>query len=116
MPNKIELDSRKTDFLGHFHPEDRQTVIEWTFRRFKTTAKTPTAEELFDALRTEIHKNSVKDVYPFLRERLLFIFEARPDVIEGWVEWCLEWHALSREEKQAAKNRFKRGRELWVRR
>jgi hypothetical protein len=116
MPNKIEIDPRKTDFLGHFHPEDRQTVIEWTFRRFKTTAKTPTAEQLFEALRKELHKHSVKDVYPFLRERLLFMFEARPQVIRGWAEWCLEWHALPAEEKQAAKSRFKRGRDLWVRR
>ena len=116
MPQKkIEIDPRKTNFLGHFHPEDRKTVIEWSFRPFQK-GEVPDANQLFDALRRELYQHHTKDVYPYLRERLLFIFEARPEVIQAWADWVLEWHALPKEEKEAAKSRFKRGRELWVRR
>jgi len=117
MPqDRIEIDPRKTNFLAHFHPEDRKTVIEWTTKHLKKADDLPSVEQLFKSLRGELNQGRTRDVYPYLRERLLFMFEARPEVINGWVAWCLEWHTLTLKEKVAAKQRFKKGKELWVRR
>lgn len=116
MPQtKIEIDPRKVNFLGHFHPDDRATVIAWTFAKLRREPEL-TAEELTEQLKKQVHTHHVKDFYPYLRERVLFIFEARRHVIVDWCEWCKEWHALTPEDKKAARVRFEAKQELWTRR
>lgn len=109
-----EIDPRKQKFLGHFHPEDRQIVIAWTFGRLRRRPEI-TAEDLAKGLRSELKTEHVKDVYPYLRERLLFIFEARPHVITDWAAWCIEWQGLTPDEKKEARERFEMKRALWGR-
>lgn len=109
---RLEIDRRKTDFLGHFQPEDQALVIEWTFHKLQAWPGM-TAPQLAKAIRTHANSYHVKDCFPYLRERLLFIFERKEEVIQNWAQWCIDWSSLTEDEKDKARLRFARSKSLF---
>ena len=109
---RLEIDRRKTDFLGHFQPEDQALVIEWTFHKLQAWPEMD-APQLAKAIRTHANSYHVKDCFPYLRERLLFIFERKEEVIQNWAQWCIDWSSLTEDEKDKARLRFARSKSLF---
>ena len=108
----LESDFRKTEFLSRFRPGDRKTVIDWTLGPDDEARKDPRL--LLMRLKSTIDSGFVKDQYPYLRDRLLSLFISKRGIVEAWCAWCVDWCALTDEEKTEARKRFETKKGLWV--